>query len=489
MISPPLNRAALSFCLLLICGGPVSRRVREHLVQNVGANFDAIHYTAQIEPDIASKSIKGKVVIRIVSRTDGLASVEFDCGELTIEAVSENRALQKFVAEARRLKIILTRPARVGETRDIEVVYHGSPKRGVRFLPDRSQVYTVFSTSQWMVCVDTPDDKATLSLNLILPAGLTPIANGRLVSQRKLPNQNIAYEWDQRTPVPTYVFGFAAGPFHTVTENKGGVEFRYLGTHFSDDELRRIFRNTPDMLSFYENRSGVRYADRVYTQVLAAGDVEQEMSSFTALGESYGKTVLANDQEVWLGAHEFAHQWWGNMVTCRDWNHFWLNEGMANFMTAAYLEHRFGRAVYLRQIESYRKSYEEVRAAGKDKSLVFPDWLHPTNQDRTLVYDKGAYVLHLLREELGEEFFWKGIRAFTRAYFGKSVVTADFQRAMEQASGKNLAPFFSKWVYLEYVKAITLQEDPIVVTRIAADAKRLLNIAGSRRWQSRTSAN
>src|SRR5260370_20948139 len=136
------------------------------------------------------------------------------------------------------------------------------------------------------------------------------------------------------------------------------------------------------------------------------------------------------------------------MVTCRDWQHFWLNEGMANFMTAAYIEHRFGRAEYLKEIERYRTSYERVRQAGKDKSLVFPDWLHPTADDRTLVYDKGAYVLHLLREELGERAFWAGIRSYTRAYFGKSVVTADFQAAMGQATGRDLRAFFSKWVYL-----------------------------------------
>jgi len=286
-------------------------------------------------------------------------------------------------------------------------------------------------------------------LHLVLPVGLTSIANGHLVSKRELPDQKIAYQWEQNKPIPTYVFGFTAGPFHTVTEKHGRVEFHYLGTSFSDDELSRIFRDTPDILEFYENRSGVRYADQVYTQVLAAGNVEQEMSSFTALGESYGKRVLANDHDIWLGAHELAHQWWGNMVTCRDWNHFWLNEGMASFMAAAYLEHRFGRAEYLREIESYRKNYDRVRAAGKDKSLVFPDWLHPTSDDRSLVYDKGAYVIHLLREELGEKVFWTGIQTYTRAYFGKSVVTAEFQTAMEQASGKSLAPFFSKWVYLK----------------------------------------
>ena len=110
---------------------------------------------------------------------------------------------------------------------------------------------------------------------------------------------------------------------------------------------------------------------------------------------------------------------------------------------------RIGHEEYLRQIEEYRGSYEKVRAAGKDRSLVFPDWLHPTADDRTLVYDKGAYILHLLRQELGERVFWAGIRAYTRKYFGKSVTTADFQAVMEQSSGKKLTDFFAKWVYLK----------------------------------------
>jgi aminopeptidase N len=227
------------------------------------------------------------------------------------------------------------------------------------------------------------------------------------------------------------------------------VELRYLATGFSDDEVRRIFRDTADMLKFFETRSGVRYADRVYTQVLAAGGVEQEMSSFTALKEAYGKQVLENEQDLWLAAHEFSHQWWGNMVTCRDWTHFWLNEGMATFMAAAYLEQRFGRAAYMHEIDSYRANYEKVRDAGKDKSLVFPDWNRPTREDRTLVYDKGAYILHLLREEMGERSFWNGIKIFTRRNFGKSVVTSDFVNAMEEANGKSLKAFFAKWVYLQ----------------------------------------
>jgi aminopeptidase N len=403
---------------------------------------DVLHYSATLEPDISAKSVKGSVLIRVSTTS---RAVEFDCGELTIDAVTEAGTALQFSTANRRLRVSLPAGKRL---REIKIDFHGVPKFGIRFFPDRQQVYTIFSTSQWMVCVDDPADKATLTFKLILPPNLTAVANGELVSQRESANNKRISEWQQRTPIPTYIFGFAVGPFHVVKEKRRNVELRYLATNYTAIEVRRIFRDTPDMLDFFEDRAGVKYADRTYTQVLAAGGVEQEMSSFTALKESYGKQLLDNEQDLWLGAHEFAHQWWGNMVTCRDWNHFWLNEGIATFLAAAYLEHRFGRAVYMREIETYRANYEKVRDAGKDKSLVFPNWNSPTREDRTLVYDKGAYVLHLLREEMGERAFWNGLRLFTRRHFGKSVVTSDFVSAMEAANGKSLKAFFAKWIYL-----------------------------------------
>ncbi|MCM3871496.1 MAG: M1 family metallopeptidase, partial [Pyrinomonadaceae bacterium] len=411
-------------------------------------SFDVLHYDAQVEPDIMNQTVTGKVLIRLISRADNLATIVFDCGDLTIDAVHESGEAQGFVRRDRQLEISLSRPARPNEKREIEIEYHGKPRRGIRFFPERAQVYTVFSTSQWLVCLDAPDDKATLRLKLIVPADFKTVANGSLAIQRRLPGNKIAFEWRQVIPVPTYTFGFAAGRFRTLTEQRGRVQLRYLATQFSAKELSRIFRDTADMISFYEMRAGVRYADSTYTQILAPGGIDQEMSGFTVMNEGYGREVLANERDVWLGAHELAHQWWGNMVTCRDWNHFWLNEGMATFMAAAYKEHRFGRSEYLREIEANRVSYQKVRDAGKDRSLVFPNWSNPTRADRTLVYDKGSYVLHLLREELGERDFWAGIGQYTRRYFGKSVTTPDFQRVMEHASGKDLNEFFAKWVYL-----------------------------------------
>jgi aminopeptidase N len=410
--------------------------------------FDVIHYDVQVEPDIINKTVKGKVLIRIISRVDNLVTIEFDCGALLIDAVSEKNEALKFTRNGGRLNVSLSSPARAKERRLIEVEYHGTPRYGIRFFPDRGQVYTAFTTSQWMVCVDAPEDRATLHLNLVVPAKVQTVANGRFIARHKSPDGKIVHEWRQETPVPTYTFGFAAGEFRELTERRGRLRLRYLAAQFSDDELRRIFRDTADMIRFFENRAGVRYADQTYTQVLAAQGYGQEMSGFTVMGESYGRKVLANESDVWLGAHELAHQWWGNMITCRDWNHFWLNEGIATFMAAAYKEHRFGRKEYLREIDANRVSYLKVRDAGKERSLVFPNWSNPTAEDRTLVYDKGAYVIHLLREELGERDFWAGIRHYTRMYFGKSVTTPDFQRAMEHASGKNLTGFFAKWVYL-----------------------------------------
>jgi aminopeptidase N len=421
----------LFVCLVLIFFGCVT------------GNADVLHYAVTLEPEIGAKSVKGSVLIRVATTS---TAIEFDCGELSIDAVSDGKTLLKFSVSNRKLRVSLPPGKRI---REIHIDFHGTPKYGIQFFPDRQQVYTVFSTSQWMVCVDDPADKATLTFKLILPAQLTAVANGELFSQREVANNRRLFEWRQSSPIPTYTFGFAVGPFHVLKEKRRNVEFQYLATGYTAIEVRRIFRDTPDMLEFFEDRAGVKYADKTYTQVLAVGGVAQEMSSFTALRESYGKQVLENEQQQWLAAHEFAHQWWGNMVTCRDWNHFWLNEGIATFMAAAYLEHRFGRAAYLREIEANRADYEKVRAAGKDKSLVFPNWNRPTREDRTLVYDKGAYVLHLLREEMGERAFWNGMKIFTRRHFGKSVVTTDFIAAMEEANGKSLKEFFAKWVYLQ----------------------------------------
>ena len=199
-------------------------------------------------------------------------------------------------------------------------------------------------------------------------------------------------------------------------------------------------------MSFFEHKTGIKYYQSNYTQILI-GSNYQEMSGFSVLKNSYGNLVLKDSTETNLISHELAHQWWGNRITCKNWNHFWLNEAFATYMSAAYNEYRFGLKKYKADIDSYQKVYQDILKSGNDKPLVFDNWTNPSRADRNIVYFKGAYVLHLLREEMGDEAFWEGVKNYSQRYFGKSVTTVDFQQAMQASVNRNLDDFFNEWVY------------------------------------------
>ena len=283
----------------------------------------------------------------------------------------------------------------------------------------------------------------TLALSLTLPRDLQVGASGVPAGRTDSGTDAVVHHWRQSRPVSTFTFAFAAGRFSEATAAHGATTLRYLGDGFSPAELNRAFADTADMLAFFAHRAGVPYPADSYTQVLVANTAGQEAAGFSLLSEAYGRRLLNAPEALTLSAHELAHQWWGVLVTCLDWRHFWLNEGFATFMAAAYSEQRFGRQAYLRDVAGWRATYDRVRRATGDRSLVFPEWTRPTADDRALVYEKGAYVLHQLREHLGDEAFWHAIQSYTRAFAGRSVTTDQFQRAIEAATGRRLADFFA----------------------------------------------
>jgi len=411
--------------------------------------FGVIKYDARIEPDLTAKTLSGRVTVEFRSLTAGLAQIELNAGDLVIDAVQDQKGKPlTFVKEGKLLRINLVRKLAMSQKDRVTIAFHGQAKYGLQFYPAEKQIYTAFSTSQWMPCLDAPSDRAQLRLAVVVPAAFKVVGNGTNTETRQLPGGKVLSVWEQKVPIPTYIFGFAAGDLREVTQTHRGVQFRFLvPPAFSKAETERIFRDTADELEFFQEKSGVKYPYRTYTQVLASGGTQQEMDGFTVMDEPYGRGVLENERENWLGAHEFAHQWWGNQVTNVDWTHFWLNEGLATFMVAAYKEHRFGRDEYLKEVGKFRTRYERVRDADKDKPLVFPDWNRPTREDRTIVYQKGALVFYLLREEIGDRAFWAAIKSYTRAFWGKSVTTIDLQKAMETAAKRSLQGFFDKWVY------------------------------------------
>lgn len=408
-------------------------------------SFHVVHYTARLDPDLPRKTLRGSETISVALLDADVRQLDFDAGELTIDEVSLHGRKLSYEKTGHRLDIRLTGNPATNRHLDIKVRYHGAPRFGLEFHPQTEQLYTIFSTSQWLVCLDAPDQRATLDLSVALPDDFKAIATGRLISRRRLGDQRVLYHWRQQAPVPSYVYGFAAGRFNEADARANGVDMRFLSRDMSPDQLRQLFADTDDMLKFFGDRAGIPYRGS-YDQALVTRTIGQEMAGLALLSEAYGRDALQTPADEDLIAHEAAHQWWGIKVTCRSWSDFWLNEGFADFMAAAYIQHRFGDAAYQAIVEHWQRNVEGLVASGKDHPLVYAHWDHPSRDDRVVVYQKGAYVLYLLRHELGEQAFWNGIRDYTRAFQGKSVTTADFKRAMEHSSGRNLDGFFRQWV-------------------------------------------
>ncbi|MEM1135893.1 MAG: M1 family metallopeptidase [Bacteroidota bacterium] len=402
---------------------------------------DVFHYKTTIEVDIKKRQVKGKVTINFLINPEAKA-VTFNCGALQITDI-KGETVKGY--EQKDNKVIILLNDRANNKNQIQIKYTGNPKSGVVFHSETEQVYTVFSTSEWMICNNTPNDKATLAIDLLISQDKTCIASGELIEKAAMKDKML-YSWKQDYASPAYTYGFVIGDFNKHEERYKRTMLKYFSKSHSPTELQIIFSKTKDMLDFFEEKSGLPYIQNTYSQILI-GKHYQEMSGFSILKDTYGQLVLNDSTETNLISHELAHQWWGNMITCESWKHFWLNEGFATFMSAAYNEHRFGKAKYQADIESYHSVYEKIKAKGIDKSLVFANWINPTSDERNLVYFKGAYVLHLLRKELGDEKFWEAIRAYSKKYYGKSVTTADFQRTVEESSGKNLEVFFDEWIY------------------------------------------
>jgi aminopeptidase N len=416
-----------------------------------GGGYDVLDYRAELDVRPADKRVAGEVEIDLASRVEALREVDLEAPGLEIAGVwSGDRKLPFHRDEAGSLIITLDPPARKGETRTLRVRYAGSPQKGMSFGAD--QVLTSFHTSSWLVSKSDPGDKATLTLTLTLPAGLEVVANGRQVSRVTQPDGRVRHVWRENRPYSSYLYGFAAARFKETSEKEGEVTLRYLSSGIAPEQLATIFTGTGEMLRFFAERAGVPYPAATYTQALLPEAPPQEMAELTLLSEGYGRSVLADPREDYLVAHELAHQWWGNLLTCADWSDFWLNEGLVTYMTAAWKERAWGRDEYLREILMARLRYERAAADGKDRPLVWTGWAKADEMGGPITYSKGALVLHLLRAEIGDTAFWKGLRDYTTtaAATGGVVRTPDLRKAMERASGRgdgSLAGFFDQWVF------------------------------------------
>ncbi len=419
---------------------------REAPAAACGAGYQVRGYDARLEVSPAERSLTGDVSIDLESCTQALTAVELEAKDMVVARVTEGERALAFTLDSGALHVRLPAPARQGERRVLRVRYTARPTRGMRFGPDF--VYTVFHTGHWLVSNPDPADKATLALQVTLPAGLGAVSGGEEVARTTLPDGRMRYTWRETRPFSSYLFGFAAGRLTGREARAGATRLRYAGQGFTPAQLDTVFAATEPALRFFEGVSGVPYPGGGYAQVLLPGAPPQELGGMSLLDTAYGRSVLQDPREDYLVVHELAHTWWGNLVTAAKWSDFWLNEGITTFMVAAYKERRWGRDEYERELQIARGRYERALAQGSTRPVVFTGVRSSAEAGGPITYSGGALVMHLLRGQVGEKAFWDGIGAYTRAGAATGLVsTDDLRRAMEGASGKELGWFFDRWAY------------------------------------------
>jgi len=411
-----------------------------------GEDFDVTRYDLALAPDIQSRSVAGRETITLRATRDGIRRLSFSRNALTIDKATLGGVALTVIHEGDMLAFDLPAPLPRGRTVRLELVYHGRPARG--FSVSESTLYTSYFTCDWMVCAqDRFGDKAAFTLDLRVPAGLSALAAGRMVGRWTDPGGGEIQRWEPPRPYSAYLFGFAIGRFSRAGDRIGSTRLSYLSDVADAAALKRRFAETGAMVRFLSDKAGVPLPVAEYSQLLVKGDEAQEAATWSILGVDTVPIAPGNAIQDWAITHELAHQWWGNLITCATLRDFWLNEGITTFMTAAWKEHRYGRAAYDAELGLARARLERARAEGFDKPLAWAGHYPSLRTRRAVQYSKGALFMDHLRTMLGEKVFWSGLRRYTRAHAGGTVTSIHLERAMEAASGRDLRPLFAEWVF------------------------------------------
>ena len=341
----------------------------------------------------------------------------------------------------------------------VEVTWRASrPAMGMYFIgpsidePKRAlQVWTQGETHgarHWLPSPDDPDERLTWEVTVRAPAKMTALSNGK-----RLGVQRVGKETETRyrisKPYPIYLLNVVASELVSAEHRHDRVKLTSWAHRPHLKRARRNGRLLGKMMTFFERTTGVRYPhDRygqVYVDQFVVGGMEN-ITLTTLTSRSIGDKGLDPDWDnTGLLAHELAHQWFGDLVTCRTWADLWLNEGFATYYQKLFTQHHFGDDRFAEEMASARRT-----AYGADKytprAIISDRYRHPSELFDRHTYIKGAWVLHMLRHKLSPGVFDRGVRAYLEKHSFQSVELDDFRRALEEVSGKSLRGFFRRWL-------------------------------------------
>ncbi|HEY6561318.1 MAG TPA: M1 family aminopeptidase [Polyangiaceae bacterium] len=433
--------------------------------------FTIAHLKLEVDLDMAARGIEAKASLdfeRISPDAEQLEldAVGFDLHEVSLASGGKSsRAHYSYDGE----KIVLRIPPDMHGGR-IDVTYAAKPRRGMYFLePDSKvkdrprQVWTQCQDEDarhWLPCHDKPHVKMTTEIVARVPSGFVVLSNGELVEklEPKGKNQKWTYHYKLDKPHPSYLMTLVAGEFEILEDraaDRGSgstpVPVRYYVPKGREKEGQRSLGETPRMIELFGRLTGVSYPWSSYSQVVVSdfifGGMENTSATtlyeYVLLDERAALDVSSND----LVAHELAHQWFGDYVTCRDWSHAWLNEGFATFFEHVERESRLGKDEYEYGIASDLDAYLREANGRYSRPVVCREYAEPIDLFDRHLYEKGGLVLHMLRRELGDDLFWRAIHVYLTRHAGGIVETTDLARAFEEVSGRSFERFFDQWIY------------------------------------------
>jgi aminopeptidase N len=425
-------------------------------------DFHTQHVRIELSLDISRKRIAGSCTLAIVPIGQGLKRVVLDACGMEIHEASIDGSKCEF--EYDQEKLTINPPGPLSGSHAVKITYSSTPSEGIYFIePDREhpekevQAWTHSEAEfarYWFPCYDHPNDKFTSELLLTVPKGLRVISNGKLVSEQEN-GDAVTFHWKEELPHPSYLTSFVAGRFGEVKQEAEGVQLQYHFPEPKRTDVLRYFGETPRMIKVFNEITGVRYPYSKYAQTTVEDFIFGGMENFNATTLTTLYYPDANSEEDFqasystpnrnptnLVAHELAHQWFGDLVTCVDWSHAWLNEGFADYMQAMYIERTRGIDQFRWDLGVKADSFFEEDTNEFRRPTVEKDFVYADDLFGMAIYAKGAWMLHELRHVLGDGAFFEGISSYLKAHLFSNADTHDFRKSMEEASGRSLEEFF-----------------------------------------------
>ncbi len=424
-------------------------------------DFHTGHIKLEVSFDIPKHRMFGAVTFTLSALNDGLRRVELDGVELLVRGVALDGRELEYEYSGRTIGVELGRELKSGEKVTFTVKYEASPRKGLYFIqPDEAypskpvQIWTQGEDEDsryWYPCYDFPNDRSTSEVIATVPAKFTVVSNGKLLKVGENADGTRTFHWREEVPHPSYLNSLIVGEYVKLEDRFDGVPVEYYVPPGREEEARRSFGKTPAMMSFFSEKLGVKYPYEKYAQTVVTDFTFGGMENISATTQT---ELTLHDERAHLDftsdglvAHELAHQWFGDLLTCRDWSHGWLNEGFATYFDALFMEHDKGHDEFVYSMMQEAGRYRDEDTERYRRPIVEKVFETPTELFDRHLYEKGSCVLHMLRFVLGDGLFWKSLAHYTQKHQMQNVETDDLRRAIEETTGHNLEGFFSEWLY------------------------------------------